>query len=452
MALKLPPQDIEAEKSVLGSLMIDKNAIIKMVDILSDADFYDPRHGKIYRAIFDLFEKNEPVDILSVTNKLKNKQALKEVGGTSYLTELVNSVPTALHVVHYAKIVRQKKVMRDIATTSSEINEKIFNSTEDADNLLDEIEQRVFAITQKSRISNFVHIKDDLKDAYERIEKLHHGEGRLRGVPSGFEDLDNYLSGFQKSDLIVLGARPSLGKTSLLLDIVRHVALKARIPVGIFSLEMSKDQVIDRIIAAEAQVALWKLRTGRLSQESDFEMIQGALDRLADAQIYIDDTPSLNIIQIRSMARRLQIEKGLGLLVVDYLQLIQPRLSIDNMVQAMTEVSRGLKGLARELQVPILASAQLSRAVEQRDVKIPRLSDLRETGAIEQDSDVVLFIYRKDRDRQLEDLSLEEQNTAEIIIAKHRNGPIGTVRLKFDPDRVSFRSIDKTHLTGDVLI
>jgi len=452
MPLKLPPQDTESEKSVLGSLMIDKNAVIRVVDVLSDADFYDPKHEQIYRAIFDLFEKNEPIDILSVTNKLKDKRQLKEVGGTSYLTELVNSVPTALHVAHYAKIVRQKKVMRDLAATSSEINEKIYSTSEDADNLLDEIEQRVFSITQKSRVSNFVHIKTELKDAYERIEKLHQGEGRLRGIPSGFEELDNYLSGFQKSDFIVLGSRPSLGKTSLLLDIARHAALKAGIPVGIFSLEMSKDQVIDRIIAAEAQVALWKLRTGRLSQEVDFEMIQDALDRLADAPIYIDDTPSLNIIQIRSMARRLQIERGLGLLIVDYLQLVQPRSSIDNMVQAMTEVSRGLKGLARELQIPLLASAQLSRAVEQRDVKIPRLADLRETGAIEQDSDVVLFIYRKDRDRQLDGLSLEEQNTAEIIIAKHRNGPMGTVRLKFDPERVSFRSIDKTHTAGEVFI
>lgn len=443
MNLKLPPQDIEAERSVLGALMLDKNAIIRVADLIMPHDFYQPAHIKIFEAIFELFEKNEPIDILSVTKKLKDKNLLTEIGGSSYLTDLINSVPTASHISYYAKIVSQKKTLRDLISASTEINEKIFDTSEDPEDILDDIEQKIFSISQKSRPQNFVPIKDELKAAYERIEKLHQGERGLRGVTTGFDELDNYLSGLQRSDLIILGARPSLGKTALCLDIARNAAIKTGIPVGIFSLEMSRDQIIDRLIASEAQVALWKLRTGRLTDAIEFEMIQEALDRLSKAPIFIDDTPSANIIQIRSMVRRLQVEHGLGLLVVDYLQLIQPRNHTENMVAAMTEVSRGLKGLARELEVPILAAAQLSRAVEQRDIKIPKLSDLRESGSLEQDSDVVLFIYRKDREKL--DPSAEEQNTAEIIIAKHRNGPLATVKLKFDSEKVSFRSIDKLH-------
>ncbi|MEK7114632.1 MAG: replicative DNA helicase [Patescibacteria group bacterium] len=444
MNLKLPPQDIEAERSVLGALMLDKNAIIRVADFIMPNDFYQPAHAKIFEAIFELFEKNEPIDILSVTKKLKDNNLLTEIGGSSYLTELINSVPTASHISYYAKIVSQKKTLRDLISASTEINEKVFDTSEDPEDLLDDIEQKIFSISQKSRPQKFIPIKDELKAAYERIEKLHQGERGLRGVTTGFDELDNYLSGLQRSDLIILGARPSLGKTALCLDIAKNAAIKTGIPVGIFSLEMSRDQIIDRLIASEAQVALWKLRTGRLTDAIEFEMIQESLDRLSKAKIFIDDTPSANIIQIRSMARRLQAEHGLGLLIVDYIQLIQPRNHHnDNMVSAMTEVSRGLKGLARELEVPVLAAAQLSRAVEQRDIKIPRLSDLRESGSLEQDSDVVLFIYRKDRDKL--DPSAEEQNTAEIIIAKHRNGPLATVKLKFDSEKVSFRSIDKLH-------
>jgi len=447
MDLKLPPQDIEAEKSVLGALMLDKDAIIKVADLLYSADFYQPANAKIFEAIFGLFEHGEPIDILSVSKKLKDENQLTEIGGSAYLTDLINSVPTAAHISYYAKIVRQKKVLRDLITASSQITERVFDTSENTEDLLDDVEQKIFSISQKSRPQKFVQIKDELKAAYERIEKLHRGEKGLRGVSTGFDELDNYLSGFQRSDLIILGGRPSIGKTALLLDMARSPAIKTKMPVGIFSLEMSRDQVIDRIIAAEAQVPLWKLRTGRLSDDIDFEMIQAALDRLAQAPIFIDDTPSANIIQLRSMARRLQAEHGLGLLVVDYIQLIQPRSNTDNMVQAMTEVSRGLKGLARELQVPVLAAAQLSRAVEQREVKIPRLADLRESGSIEQDADVVLFIYRKDKDKS--EPSLDEENTAEIIIAKHRNGPLATVQLKFDPEKVSFHSIEKFHTENE---
>lgn len=445
MELKLPPQDIEAERSVLGALMLDKDAIIKIADLINPNDFYSPSHGKVFETIMELFERNEPIDILSVTNKLKAKNLLSEIGGTAYLTDLINTVPTAAHISYYAKLVKQKKVLRDLISASSEITERVFDTSENPEDLLDDVEQKIFSISQKSRPQKFVPIKDELKEAYERIEKLHQGERGLRGITTGFDELDNYLSGLQRSDLIILGARPSLGKTALCLDIARNAAIKSNLPIGIFSLEMSRDQVVDRLIAAEAQVALWKLRTGRLSDEIEFEMIREALDRLSRAPIFIDDSPSANIIQIRSMARRLQAEQGLGLLIVDYLQLIQPRNYTESLVQAMTEVSRGLKSLARELEIPILAAAQLSRAVEQREVKIPRLADLRESGSIEQEADVVLFIYRKDRDRL--EAPPEEQNTAEIIIAKHRNGPLATVQLKFDQEKVSFRSIEKIYTT-----
>ncbi|MEK7553498.1 MAG: replicative DNA helicase [Patescibacteria group bacterium] len=443
MDLKLPPQDIEAERSVLGALMLDKNAVIKIADLITAEDFYQPSHSKIFDSIYELFNKNEPIDILSVTNKLKNKKQLNDIGGSTYLSELISGVPTATHIAHYAKIIRDKKVLRDLITTSNEIAEKVFGSQKDSENILDEIEQRIFSIAQKSSLKNFVLLKDELKDAYERIEKLHQGEKRLRGVTTGFGEIDHYLSGLQNSDLVILGARPSVGKTTLVLDIARNAAAAGH-ATAIFSLEMSREQVVDRLIAAEARVPLWRLRTGRLTDEIEFQMIQEALDKLSQLQIFIDDTPSPNILQLRSMSRRLQAEnKNLGLIIIDYVQLVLPRTNSENIVQQFTEISHGLKALARELNLPILAVSQLNRAVDQREVKIPRLSDLRETGSWEQDADVVMFIYRKDRDKQ--NPTLEEQNMAEIIIAKHRNGPIGSVQLKFDPEKVSFSQIDKTH-------
>ena len=439
---KLPPQDLEAEQSVLGSLMIDRNAIIKVADFLSDGDFYKPSHQKIYDAVLKLFEKNEPIDLLSLTAQLKKDQNIETVGGSSYLADLINSVPSAANIDHYAKIIRQKRVLRDLINVSAEVTEKAFSGGE-FEPLIDGIEQRIFNISQRSRQRSFVHLKDELQSAYERIEKLHQGGGVLRGVPTGFNDLDNYLSGLQKSDLVILGARPSFGKTALVLDIARQAAIKHQKPVGIFSLEMSREQVIDRLISAEAQVPLWRLRTGKLNDEMDFAMIQNGLDKLSQTPIFIDDSPSPDIFELRSAARRLQIEHGLSLLIIDYLQLIRPRRSTESMVQQITEISRSLKALARELDIPVLAVSQLSRAVDQREIKIPKLSDLRESGSIEQDADVVLFIYRKDRDKI--DVTPEEQNLTEIIIAKHRNGPIGSIKLKFDPEKVSFRNIDKVH-------
>ncbi|MFH1759304.1 MAG: replicative DNA helicase [Patescibacteria group bacterium] len=441
--MRLPPQNIEAEESVLGSLMIDKDALIKVADVLLPDDFYKPAHARIYEVALKLYEKHQPVDILSVTNKLKEANILNDIGGSNYLTELMERVPTASHVEYYAKLVKEKKILRDLISASAEITETAFKPTDDVEDVLDAIEKKIFAISQHSSSDRFINIKDELRSAYERIEALHRGEGKLRGVSTGFNGLDNYLSGLQNSDLIVMGARPSLGKTAFALDIARNIAVNEQKPVGIFSLEMSKEQVIDRLIAAESKVPLWKLRTGRLSDDTEFEMIQAGLDSLSKAPIFIDDTPSPNILQMRSMARRLQTEHGLSLIVVDYLQLIQPRTHSESMVQQVTEISRGLKGLARELNVPVLALSQLSRLVDHRETKIPRLSDLRDSGSIEQDSDVVLFIYRKDRDKV--NPSPEEQNTAEIIIAKHRNGPLGTVKLKFDQEKVSFMNIDKIH-------
>lgn len=439
---KLPPQELEAEQSVLGSLLIDKNAIIKVMDLIAPADFYKPAHHKIFEAILRLFEKSEPIDLLSVTAQLKSDGRLETAGGASYLSDLINSVPSASHIEHYAKLVHQKRVLRDLIEASAQITKSAFEGG-DFEPLIDAVEQRIFNISQRSRQKKLVHLKDELQLAYERIEKLHRGGGALRGIPTGFDDLDHYLSGLQPSDLIILGARPSFGKTALALDIARQAAIKSQIPVGLFSLEMSREQIIDRLIASEAQVPLWRLRTGKLTDEVEFEMIQASLDRLSQTPIFIDDSPSPNIFEMRSVARRLQIENGLGLLVIDYLQLIQPSTSRDSMVQQVTEISRGLKALARELNIPVLAVSQLSRAVDQREIKIPKLSDLRESGSIEQDADVVLFIYRKDRDKI--EISPEEQNLTEVIIAKHRNGPLGSVKLRFDPEKVSFRSIDKYH-------
>lgn len=440
--IKIPPQDIEAEVSVLGALMLDKNAIFKISDLLEARDFYHPAHQKIYECILELAEQSKPIDLLTVSSKLKEKKLLNEIGGSEYLAELVSAVPTSAHIADYANIVREKRVRRDLINVSSEINEQAFEH-DDFETLLDKVEKKVFEISTKSRTQRFVHIKEDLPAAYERLAHLHEGKGNLRGIASGFQGLDNLLSGFQKSDLIIIGARPSFGKTAFVLDIARGAALNGY-AVGIFSLEMSREQVIDRLIASQAQIPLWRLRTGHLHDDTEFALIQQALDDLSQKPIFIDDTPNPNILQMRSMARRLQMENGLDLLIIDYLQLIQPRTASDSMVQQVTEISRGLKSLARELNIPVLAVSQLSRNVEQREVKIPKLSDLRESGSLEQDADVVLFLYRKDREKM--DLPEEEQNLVEIIIAKHRNGPLGTVKLRFDPEKVSFRNIDNIHV------
>lgn len=441
---KLPPQDIEAEQSVLGSLLIDKDAIIKVADIIAPEDFYRRVHEIIFQAMVELYTKNEPIDLLTVSSRLKEKKQFKEIGGMSYLTTLMNYVPTASNVVHYAKIVNQKRVLRDLIGASYEISSLAWQENKNIDEILDEAEKRIFGVSQTSLIQEFQHVKLHLAEAFERFDRLHKGDDTWRGIPTGFIDLDKKLAGLQKADLIILAARPSFGKTSLALDIARSAAVSGKVPVGIFSLEMSKQQLIERLIASEASVDLWRLRTGQLSDEgkdNDFEKISKALDSLSSAPIYIDDAASPNALQIRTMARRLQSEHGLELLIIDYLQLMQGTGRVENRNQEVSEISRSLKNLARELNIPILAVSQLSRAPEARTDQVPKLSDLRESGSIEQDADVVLFIYREDKIKKESD----RKNIAEIHIAKHRNGPTGKLELYFNEDYVSFKNLDKLH-------
>jgi replicative DNA helicase len=436
--LRIPPQDTEMERSVLGSLMLDHKIMNVIVDILKSEDFYDQKNEQIYEAMLDLYKKKEPIDILSVTSKLKEKKTFKQVGGNTYLTELVNGVPSSANAKHYAEIVRKKKILRDLIESSSHISNLGYQEESDVEELLDEAEKKIFSIARYSVKQKFQNIKNALTEAWERIDRLHKSKEEMRGVPSGFHDLDDKLAGFQKSDLIILAARPSMGKTALALDIARNVAKKG-IPVGVFSLEMSSQQLIDRLLAAEAHVDSWKLRTGRLSTDDEFRRISDALDTLSKIPLFIDDEASNNIMQMRAMARRMQAEHGLGLLIVDYLGLMVPRQKTDNIVQQMTEISRSLKGLAKELDVPILALSQLSRAVESRHDRRPKLHDLRDSGSIEQDADVVMFIYREDMYNE----NTDKQNIAEILIEKHRNGPTGKLQLYFNPEKISFMNIEK---------
>ena len=439
---KLPPQNIEAEKSVLGCLMVDKNAIIKVVDFLRPEDFYRGIHQEIYRACQELFAKGEPIDLLSVSNRLKEKGLLEEVGGVSYLTELVESVPAPSHVLNYAKIVQRKRVLRDLIAVSQEIEALGYNETEDTESLLDEAEHKIFSIAQKSLSQDFIPVKDTLEAAFERIDKLYRKETGTRGVPTGFIELDNLLAGLQKSDLIILAARPTMGKSALSFNIAANLAINHKIPVGIFSLEMSKDHIVDRLISSISGVDLWRLRTGRLSEEgeeNDFTRIREALSVLSEAPIFIDDAATSTVLQMKAMCRRLQANHGLGLVIIDYLQLIEPLTPDAGPVQQVSENSRALKAMARELDVPVLVISQLSRAVEQRSPQIPKLSDLRQSGTIEQDADVVLFIYREDRYRP----ETSRKGIADIIVAKHRNGPVGKVELYFDERTVSFKNLEK---------
>ncbi len=442
--IRIPPQDIEAEVSTLGSLMLDKDAIVRVADALAAHDFYKPLHREIYEAMLDLFNRREPVDVLSVTSRLREKSKLEEIGGASYLATLVNAVPTASHVEHYASIVRRKRLLRDLIGASAHIAQLGYKEAEDVEQLIDEAEQKIFGIAKDYLRQEFLPVAEALEEAWERIERLHKGDGALRGVTTGFPDLDNYLGGLQKSDLIILAARPSLGKTSLALNIARNVAVEEKKSVGIFSLEMSREQVIDRLIASEASVDLWRLRTGRLREEgpeNDFARVRDAMESLSQASLFIDDSPSPTAMELRAKSRRLQARHDLGLIVVDYLQLIRSSNNAESRVQEVSEISRALKGLAKELNVPVLAVSQLSRGVEMRPRGVPKLSDLRDSGTIEQDSDVVMFIYREDKARE----SSEKKNIAEILIEKHRNGPTGKVELYFHEESASFRSLEKHH-------
>jgi len=450
--IKLPPQNLEAEVSLLGCLLIDKDAIIKVADIITAEDFYKDSNGIIFSAMKDLYTNHEPIDIVSLTSKLEEKNQLEAIGGRTYLAQLTNSVATASHVVHYANIIQRKATLRRLLASAAEIGELGYQEDEDIDKILDQAEQKLFAVSQKYLKQLFQPIDNLLTEAFDRIDELHKQSGKLRGLPTGFTDLDNLLAGLQKSDLIILAARPSVGKTSLALDIARQAAIKTKTPVGIFSLEMSKEQLVDRMLCAQANVSLWRMRTGRLSdreEDDDFSRIGQAMGVLSEAPIYIDDSALTNVMEIRTKARRLQVEKGLSLLIIDYLQLMEGRGRYgDNRVQEVAEITRALKGVARELNIPVLALSQLSRAVEQTRPAIPKLAHLRESGSIEQDADVVMFIYRKavDRGYNKDELPENEKNLAEIHIAKHRNGPTGKVNLYFDEERVSFKNIEKTGL------
>jgi replicative DNA helicase len=445
---KLPPQNLEAEQSLLGCILIDKDAIIKIGDLISEEDFYKSSHAIIYTTIKELFSKHEPIDILTMANRLEEIGKLESVGGRTYLAQLSNAVATAANIENYAQIIKRKATFRRLQSAAAEIADLGYKEDEELDSLLDEAEKKIFNISNRYVKSVFSPIDTLLAQAFDRIDDLHKQSGKLRGLPTGFTDLDNLLAGLQKSDLIILAARPSCGKTSFALDIARQSAIKSKQNVAIFSLEMSKEQLVDRMLCAQANINLWKMRTGHLSdneEDNDFSKINDAMGKLSEAPIFIDDTAACSIMEIRTKARRLQMERGLGMIIIDYLQLMEGRGRYkDNRVQEVSEISRGLKSIAKELDVPILALSQLSRAVEQSKPAIPKLSHLRESGSIEQDADVVMFIYRKaaDRNYDKETLPESERFLAEIRIDKHRNGPTGKINLFFNEETASFKNLD----------
>ncbi|QQR50165.1 replicative DNA helicase [Candidatus Nomurabacteria bacterium] len=441
-SLRLPPQSLDSEQAVLGSILIRPGGLLDVTDAISTDSFYSERHRLIFDAMLELSLKSQPIDLLTLSTILTEKNLLERVGGNSYLTELIDKVPSASNLKHYADIVEKKYILRELISAGDDVSATGFEeSTEPVEEILDRAEKRLFSITGSSKGKKFISIKQTLSGAWERIEKLHGTSGELRGIPTGFADLDSMLAGLQKSDLIILAARPSIGKTTLALDIARMAATTHNIPVGIFSLEMSAQQLVDRMLAAESKVNAWNLRTGKLSTDNEFSRLRDALDKLSKAPIYIDDQAGNSIMHMRATARRLKSEHGLGLIIIDYLQLMTTSKNYDSMVNQVTEISRSLKSLARDLDVPVLALSQLSRAIEARGGK-PRLSDLRDSGSIEQDADVVMFIHREDKYKD----ESERTNIAEILIEKHRNGPTGKVELYFEEKLSTFLPIEKGNM------
>lgn len=438
---RIPPQSLESERGLLGALLLKPEAIHDISDTVHQDSFYAEKHRIIFEGMRELSDRGEPIDLLTLSERLQAKGLLERCGGRAYIAELTTAVPAAGNFSHYADLVTRKHLMRALIEASGEIAEAAFDESRDTAEVLDDAEKKIYAIGNASATHKFIAVSEKIDDAWERIESASKNDGALRGVPTGFPALDDLLSGLHKSDLVILAARPSVGKSSLASDIARHAAIQHNIPVGIFALEMSAEQIIDRMISAESYVNSWKLRTGKVHDETDFERIRDALETLSKAPIYIDDTPGNNILSMRAVARRLKRERGIGLIIVDYLQLMAPTNTrqSDSMVQQVTEISRSLKSLARELDVPVLALSQLSRAVEQRGGK-PRLSDLRDSGSIEQDADVVMFIHREDRTKEDSD----RKNIAEILVEKHRNGPTGRVELFFDEKRTSYMPVDKS--------
>lgn len=427
LQVRIPPHSAEAEESVLGALLLDKDAIVAVAQFLESRDFYDEKLGEIYECCLELYEERVPIDVLTVAERLKKRKILKRVGGASYLAELTNKVPTAAHVEHYGKIVKDAATKRSLMAAASKLVDLSLDEGLAANELLDRAESEVFALTQKHLTRAFTPVREALAESFDRLDELHKQAEGLRGVPTGFKDIDDTLAGMQRSNLLILAARPGVGKTSLALNIAQNLAVNFKRPVGFFSLEMSREELVDRLLVAQADIDAWKLKTGKLS-EADFTKLSNAMGELAEAPLYIDDTPALSILEMRTKARRLQVESGVELIIVDYLQLARSR-QLENRVQEVSEISQGLKNLAKELKLPILAVSQLSRAVEQRSTKRPQLADLRESGALEQDADVVMFIWREDEEK-IENVNLD--------VAKHRNGPLRSIKLFFKGDRIKF--------------
>lgn len=438
---KVPPQNVDAEMSLLGAVLIDEETLADISEHVTPKDFYDKRHGIIYDAMMRLYEKHKPVDLLTLTDELKRKKQLEEIGGSAYLTELTNYVPTAAHAETYAEMVSQKAVRRRLIKASGDIAEMGYDEEHSTQELLEKAEAELFSVSDQSLKQDLVSLESILTESFDRMEELHRNKGSLRGIRTGYRDLDNMTAGLQRSDLVILAARPAMGKTTLVTNLAYNVATIAKQPVLFFSLEMSKEQLVDRMLADASGVDAWNIRTGNLSDD-DFSKLSEAMGEMAEAPIYIDDTPGVSVLEMRTKARRAAHEQPLGLIIVDYLQLMQASGRSDgNRVQEVSEISRGLKLLARELNVPVIALSQLSRSVESRSPQIPQLADLRESGSIEQDADIVMFIYREayynpDTDRE---------NITDLIIAKHRNGPVGKIELYFHPERLRFMSLDKRH-------
>lgn len=438
---KVPPQNIDAEMSLLGAVLIDEETLADISEHVTVNDFYDKRHGMIYGAMMRLYEKHKPVDLLTLTDELKKKNEIETIGGSAYLTELTNYVPTAAHAAAYAELVASKAVRRRLIKASGDISELGFDEEFTTQELLEKAEAELFSVSDQSLKQDLVSLESILTDSFDRLEELHRNKGSLRGVRTGYRDLDNMTAGLQRSDLIILAARPAMGKTTLVTNLAYNVATVGKQPVLFFSLEMSKEQLVDRMLSDASGVDAWAIRTGNLSDD-DFSKLSDAMGEMAEAPIFIDDTPGLSVLEMRTKARRAAHDRPLGLIIVDYLQLMQGSGRSDgNRVQEVSEISRGLKLIARELNVPVIALSQLSRSVENRSPQIPQLADLRESGSIEQDADIVMFIYRE----AYYNPETERENITDLIIAKHRNGPVGKVELYFHPERLRFMSLDRKH-------
>ena len=433
---KVPPQNLDAEESVLGGILLDTNALDRVIEVMGVEDFYRESHRKIFRAMLSLSDKREPIDLITLTDSLRGRGELQDIGGATYLAELVDRVPSAANIVNYARIVREKAVMRSLISVSNEISERCYGGQDDIETFLDDAERLIFDVSEKRIRPAFYKVGDMIMDTIKTVEQLYERKELVTGVPTGFLDLDRITAGLQPADLVIIASRPSMGKTALVLNIAQHVALQHNMGVGVYSLEMSREQLVLRMLCSEARVDNTKVRTGYLG-ERDFPRLAMAAGRLAEAPIFIDDTPAQNVLEMRAKSRRLKREADVGLIIVDYLQLMRGLTAQENRTQELSEISRSLKALAKDLNVPIIALSQLNRQVEQRADKRPVMSDIRESGSIEQDADVIMFIYRD----EMYNAESQHEGTAEVIISKQRNGPTGTVRLAFRREYTRFDNL-----------